>query len=418
MTSPHSAPEPVNILLVDDHPQGLLALETTLSPLGQNLVKASSGREALRHLLKQDFALILLDVVMPELNGFETARLIRDRKSSRSIPIIFLTAMGDGEMPKLQAYSVGAVDYLIKPFEPEILRSKVSVFVELARTTDLLRTANAMLREANHAIVEQQLQVIRAEKLASLGVLSAGVAHEINNPLMGVMNCITLLRDGQLSADRRQSYFDAVSAALAHIESTVKALLGYARESPPQQVPLDVASLIGACAPLLAPMLNAKRLTLDVRVKPDEAIVWGNSSQLTQAVMNVLLNAVHASAAGEVITVSVVQSGEQIRIAFVDHGEGISEEHLRKVFDPFFTTKPQGEGTGLGLAVAQSIMQAHGGELSLASELGLGTTVTFTLRAAPHLTKDRTLAAAPSPVGNETISAVTESPTARASDGL
>ena len=147
----------VSILLVDDQPEGLMALEATLAPLGQTLVTARSGREALRHLLHQDFAVVLLDVVMPDMDGFETAQLIREREKSRNTPILFLTALSRGEVPEFRAYAVGAVDYMLKPFEPDILRSKVSVFVDLFRKTELVRKQAEALREAQQREHERQL---------------------------------------------------------------------------------------------------------------------------------------------------------------------------------------------------------------------------------------------------------------------
>lgn len=168
---PAIPPEPVSLLLVDDHLENLLALEATLAPLGQRLVTARSGREALRHLLTQDFAVILLDVVMPEMDGFETAQLIRERERSRGTPLIFLTGLSRGPHPELRGYAMGAVDYLLKPFEPTILRSKVSVFVELYRKTELVRRQAEALREAQqreHAreLLEAQRRV-EAERLRS-----------------------------------------------------------------------------------------------------------------------------------------------------------------------------------------------------------------------------------------------------------
>nr|WP_281404529.1 response regulator [Pyxidicoccus fallax] len=143
--------------MVDDQPEGLLALEATLAPLGQRLVLAKSGREALRHLLTRDFAVILLDVIMPDMDGFETAQLIRERERSRDTPIVFLTALSRGQLPELRAYAVGAVDYLLKPYEPEILRSKVSVFVELFRKTELVKRQAEALREAQRREHEREL---------------------------------------------------------------------------------------------------------------------------------------------------------------------------------------------------------------------------------------------------------------------
>src|SRR6476646_9169408 len=131
MTEPRTSDPKVDILIVDDRPENLLALEAILEPLGQRLVRASSGEDALRQLLDKEFAVILLDVQMPEMNGFETARMIKARERTRFIPIIFLTAISKEEEYVFEGYSVGAVDYIAKPFQPDILRSKVNVFVDL-----------------------------------------------------------------------------------------------------------------------------------------------------------------------------------------------------------------------------------------------------------------------------------------------
>ena len=138
--------EKVDILLVDDSPEKLLALESVLSELGQNLVKAASGREALRLLLKQDFAVILLDVSMPVMDGFETASLIRQRKNSEFTPIIFITAVGGAETHQAKGYSLGAVDYIFSPILPEVLKTKVAVFVELHRKAQQVRRLNEELK--------------------------------------------------------------------------------------------------------------------------------------------------------------------------------------------------------------------------------------------------------------------------------
>src|SRR5947208_10992048 len=139
--------EKVSILLVDDHIENLVALEALLSNLGQNLVRAQSGVDALRFLLHQEFAVIILDVDMPVIDGFETAALIRDRKKSRHTPIIFLTAINKGEQHVFKGYSLGAVDYLTKPFVPEILRSKVVAFVELHKKTEQVKRQTGLLQQ-------------------------------------------------------------------------------------------------------------------------------------------------------------------------------------------------------------------------------------------------------------------------------
>src|SRR5579862_7834396 len=146
-----------NILVVDDRADKLLALEAVLSGLGQNLVQARSGKEALRHLLKQDFAVILLDVSMPSMDGFETASLIRQRPSSEHTPIIFITSIGNSENHIARGYSLGAVDYMLTPIVPDVLRAKVSVFVELYRKSELIKQQSEELRRVEQYRHQREL---------------------------------------------------------------------------------------------------------------------------------------------------------------------------------------------------------------------------------------------------------------------
>ncbi|HWE42803.1 MAG TPA: ATP-binding protein [Gemmatimonadaceae bacterium] len=171
--------ERVNILLVDDRPENLLALEAILEPLGQNLVRANSGEEALKHLLTRDFAAILLDVQMPGLNGFDTARLIKARERSRHIPIIFLTAISKEEAYVFEGYSVGAVDYMFKPFQPDILRSKVSVFVDLYRKQEQIKVQDDLLRESERRELELRHRAELRETQARLAEVVDGAMDAI-----------------------------------------------------------------------------------------------------------------------------------------------------------------------------------------------------------------------------------------------
>src|SRR6185437_13477234 len=174
---------PVNILLVDDRPENLLILEVILGDLGQNLIRASSGEEALRQLLQQDFAVVLLDVQMGSMDGFETAQLIRSRKRARHTPIIFITAYASDEFPPAKAYTLGAVDYLIKPLAPEVLRAKVEVFVRLFQQAEQVRQLEAR-RLADEAIraSEQRFRVIIENSWDAIALLDDGATIRYASP--------------------------------------------------------------------------------------------------------------------------------------------------------------------------------------------------------------------------------------------
>lgn len=180
----------VNVLLVDDNPRNLLSLEAILESLGQNLVKANSGQEALRCLLNQDFAVVLLDVQMPGMDGFETVSLIRQRERSRHTPIIFLTAFSTSDNMVFKGYSLGAVDYLFKPIEPKILTSKVAVFVDLFKKTEEVQLQAAQIKTQDLQMLSQQ-----HEKLIALGKLAAGLGHELNNPASAARRAAEQLSD-------------------------------------------------------------------------------------------------------------------------------------------------------------------------------------------------------------------------------
>ncbi len=258
---------------------------------------------------------------------------------------------------------------------------------------EALRVANEGLREAGvrlaeepRLLVEEQAKLIQAEKLSSIGLLAAGVAHEINNPLSGVMGCVKALREGAVPPARREEYLETIREGLERMRATVQGLLDYARQRPPLPAEVDVADVAAACVRLIAPAVRKKDARVEVTVAPGAARVHADRSKLMQAIVNVLLNAVYAAPAGSAVVVSAVAGEGRTGIRIADRGAGIPRAVLGRVGDPFFTTKPVGEGTGLGLAITSGIVRAHRGELAIESDEGKGTTVTIWL---PRTAADR-----------------------------
>jgi signal transduction histidine kinase len=250
------------------------------------------------------------------------------------------------------------------------------------RRVAALREAHNRLAEANRVIREEHAKLVQAEKLSSIGLIAAGVAHEINNPLSGVMGCMKALRDGTVRETSREQYFETVTDGLNRIRQTVQSLLDYARPRPPSPTTVDVAEVTGACVQLVEPVLQKKDVRVDCRVGAGQALARADRGQVVQAMVNVLLNAAHAVPDGGSIVVSAPAEDGRVGICVTDDGPGIPPEIVARVCDPFFTTKPQGEGTGLGLSITLGIARANGGDVSVANEKGRGAAVTIWLPSA------------------------------------
>lgn len=211
-TQSENIPSP-KILIVDDRIENLVALEKTLADLEAEFVRATSGEQALAYLLEHAVALILLDVQMPDMDGFETAALIRSNQDTRHIPIIFVTAISKDQKHVFSGYASGAVDYLFKPLDSDILRSKVGVFLELDRQRAIITKTNAQLRDANRKILEQQQSLIKQERLKVLLQMAGATAHELNQPLMSLLGNIDLIRMARNDTSKWIGWLDSIEAA-------------------------------------------------------------------------------------------------------------------------------------------------------------------------------------------------------------
>ncbi len=243
-----------------------------------------------------------------------------------------------------------------------------------------LAHAHGELQAAHKQLRTEQAKIVHAEKLPSIGQLASGVAHEVNNPLAGIMSCVDALRAGALSDRRRIAYYDAIEDGLDRIERIVRALLDYARprgSGSPGAV--DLHEAVDGCLLLVRPQQHKAGVSVELGFKEGEFIARGEQHALQQAIMNVLLNSLYAAPRGSTISIGAQVVDDRVELSLTDRGPGIPQSEIARVTDPFFTTKPEGEGTGLGLAVTLGIISRMGGLLRIDSADGGGTTVTFSL---------------------------------------
>jgi signal transduction histidine kinase len=420
--------EKVNILLVDDQPARLLTYESILRDLGQNLIRAQSGLEALERLMKDDFAVVLLDVSMPGMDGFETASLIHEHPRFERTPIIFVTGVHVTELDRLKGYKLGAVDYVYIPVVPEILRSKVAVLVELyckrrelqavnrslaaaneqlalANTTlqaeknreleDLnatLKRANAELEGANRSLqievrerkrIEQELKQADRHKDEFLAML----AHELRNPLAPIGNAVQIMRRHPLPDPKQAWVVEIVERQLGYLTRLVDDLLDVSRITRGKinlaREPVDLAVVVARAVETAQSLIAEKNHELTVDVPSSPLTVTGDMTRLTQVLSNVLSNAAKYTDVGGRIAIGAQLLEDAVAICVRDNGVGIPPHMLGSVFDLFTqveqgTDRTQG-GLGIGLALVRRLVEMHGGTVIARSE-GAGHGSEFVIR--------------------------------------
>lgn len=377
------------VLVVDDQHANLLAVEAILEPLGHRLVLAASGDEALRRLLREEFALILLDVQMPGMNGLETATLIRGPERTRHIPIIFLTAVSRDAQHVFEGYQRGAVDYLLKPIEPEVLRSKVSVFVDLYLRGEKIKRQAALLVE-NARLYEAE-RTARATAEAATRAREdtlAVVSHDLRTPLSTISLGAQVMRAGMPDTEEYAQHRQNAAAILRAAECMtrlVNDLLDVSRMEAGsvslEKAPLAVDALISQAVETAAPLASSRGQRLTVENEAAGLLVSCDAGRISQVFSNLLGNAIKFAPPDGDITVGVRRAGEMLEFWVADHGPGITPEQLPHIFDRHWQARAANrEGVGLGLAIAKGIVESHGGAIRVASS-GAGTTFTFTIPA-------------------------------------
>ena len=400
--------EKVNILLVDDQPGKLLSYEAILSELGENLIKAGSANAAFEQLLKNDVAVVLIDVCMPDLNGFELAGMIREHPRFQKTAIIFVSAIQVTDLALLRGYAAGAVDYVPVPVVPDLLRAKVRVFAELYRKTRQLETLNADLEqrvrertaelaqtnaELEHRVEERTrereaalAQVHEMQKIESLGQLTGGVAHDFNNLLMAILGNLELLRKMLSDNPKARRLIDGAVQGAERGATLTKRMLAFARRQELKPETVDVPMLVDGMLDMLQRSLGPA-IQITTEFDSDLPPTRVDRNQLELALLNLALNARDAMPLGGRLVicahreriasgeVSGLRPGDYVCIAERDTGLGMDEATLKRATEPFFTTKGAGRGTGLGLSMVDGLVAQSGGAMRIASREGVGTQV-------------------------------------------
>lgn len=376
---------PAPVLIVDDRPDNLLAVEAVLEPLNLDLVMANSGQEALKYLLTADVAVILLDVQMPGLDGYETARMIKARARTQNIPIIFLTARDRAIEHELAAYSSGAVDYLAKPFEPAVLRSKVQVFVDLYRQASTIEEQRSLLE---HRLIERNLaeealrrQAVELERSnAELERFAFVASNDLREPLQIVSGFLDLLKT---RANRDADGLELTQLAISTVEgmsNLVDDLLTYSRASSGERRPvaLELDAVLEDTLAQFGDRIDAG----NIRVTHDPLpCVMGDRWQLGRLFWHLLDNAItFRRELDPEVHIGLSRRHDHWVVSFRDNGIGIDPMEVPRLFSLLGSDRTgQAAGTGVGLALCRRVVERHGGEIWIDSLPGRGSTVSFTL---------------------------------------
>lgn len=420
------------VLIVDDSPDNLTMLADFLNNAGFEVMLAKSGKVALESVNSILPDLILVDVIMPEMDGFETCRNLKENLATQEIPIIFMTALSD-TMHQVEDLDLGAVEYITKPFHPEEVLDRVNLHLKLHSLAKQLAEQNlileqrvaertAELNQAVHELKKAQIQLIQNEKLSSLGQLFAGVAHEINNPvnfiyvnlihateyIHQILEILQLYRKHcpnptQEITDKINAFdlnfliedlpkiISSMKVGSERIQEIVGSLRNFCRTNEVETTKVDIHVGIENTLMILRNRLTSIPNCSGIEVIRDYGklpIVECYPGQLNQVFMNILSNAIDAieeynyqrtvdeirANPSKILIRTEMLDSDWITIRIIDNGLGMNQDVFAQMFNPFFTTKPIGKGTGIGLAICHAIVvEKHGGQLDCLSEPGQGT---------------------------------------------
>ncbi|SET10991.1 ATP-binding protein [Paenibacillus sp. NFR01] len=380
----------VNILLVDDRPDEYTSIQALLADKPYQLVHATSGMDALKFLLEQEFALIIMDVLMPDMDGFETAKRIKMRKKSRDIPIIFLTSLTSELETYMMAYTAGAIDFLTKPFHPLVLKSKIDGFVRMYMTRKDLQLKTQELEAAN--VVLKELKETAEVALRIKSGFLAMMSHEIRTPLNGIIAMSDMLRTSELGTDD-QEMAEIIHTSGHALLSVINHILDFTKiESGKMELDyhlFNLHSCLKETIDLFRALAMERNLQLELNVDPAiPTFLIGDSNRLRQVLNNLIGNAIKFTSRGSVKVHArlrqAIDGVLQLEFIVEDTGIGIEADKMKYLFQPFTqigaTISRKYGGTGLGLSICKMLVELMGGTIYARPNVEQGAAFVFTIQ--------------------------------------
>ncbi|MEQ9619613.1 MAG: ATP-binding protein [Deltaproteobacteria bacterium] len=372
----------INLLLVEDNPGDAriikeLLLESSIDRV--ELTNAECLDDAIERIGEKDFDIVISDLSLPDAQGIDTLKSIIS--AVPEIPVVVLTGNNDDTLG-LKLIQQGAQDFLVKgQIDSNLLIRSINYAIERKLAETELQRKKTEIEEAHDKLRTTSQMLIQAEKMSAVGTLVAGVAHELNNPLMGIINAIEMGLRKTDQDDRRYDYLSIAKEATERCIEIVEVLLTFSHSDGESFQRESCLKVLDRVLKLAHYRITKSGIRITQRTNGGDLEVWMRPNNMQQVFFNLISNAIDALEKGErkEIIIDMNRNGSHVEIVIEDTADGIATEHLQRIFDPFFTTKTVGKGTGLGLSICKNIINAHDGDITCRSEVGVGTKFTILL---------------------------------------